>query len=85
LGLPALLPRLLPSLLVLLLPLFLRWFVLLAIPRPVRARILRCTLQRQSRADRQRHQPSSGLGPQFHRALHVLTLLIRLVSRHRLW
>src|SRR5882724_3987233 len=83
--LAALLPRLLPSLPVWLLPLFLRRLIFLTALRPIRARILRGTLHRQSRADHQRQQPSAELEPQFHRALHVLTLLIRVVSRHRLW
>src|SRR5882762_5447322 len=84
LWLPALLPLLLPSLLVWLLPLFLRGLIFLTALRPIRARILRRTLQRQSRADHQRQQPSAELEPQVHRALHILTLLTRVVSRHRL-
>jgi len=82
--LPALLPWLLPSLLVLLLPLFFRRFVFLPALLPIRARILRRTLQRHPHADDQRQQPSTGLEPQFHRTLHFLILLARLVSRHRL-
>ena len=84
LWLPALLPLLWSSLLILLLPMFLRRLVFLAALRPIRARILRRTLQRHPRADRQRQQPTSGLEPQFHRALHILTLLLRIVSRRRL-
>ena len=83
--LPALLPLLLLSLLVLLLFLFLRRFVFLTALRPIRARSLRGALQRHSRADRQRQQPSTGLEPQFHRALHILILLTRVVSRYWLW
>ncbi len=82
--LPALLPLLLPSLLVLLLPLFFRWFIFLTALRPIRARILRGTLQRHPCANQQRRQPSTGLEPIFHRVLHILILLARIVSRHRL-
>jgi len=84
LWLPALLPLLLPSLLVLLLPLFFWWFIFLTALRPIRARILRRTLQRHPCANQQRHQPSTGLEPIFHRALHILILLARIVRRHRL-
>jgi hypothetical protein len=83
--LPALLPLRLPSLLVLLLPLFLRRFVFLTALRPIRVRILRGTRQRHPRADQQCQRPSAGLEPPFHRALHILILLTRIVSRHRLW
>src|SRR5712664_4847125 len=84
LWLAALLPLLLPSLLVWLLPLFLLRLIFLTALRPIRARILRRALQRQSRADHQRQQPSAELEPQFHRALHILTLLICVVSWLRL-
>jgi hypothetical protein len=54
LWLPALLPLLWSSLRVLLLPVVLRRLIFLTALRPIRARILRRTLQRHPRADRQR-------------------------------